>query len=103
MASRSKTSVLKRSCSQRRRRRSSSLPPSLEHMATSARCIHRTSVGNYWYSTSRTTMLQQHLDVAIAAAKAAGGGVLPLFCFPLPIERKSDHRSVPAAVWGGEE
>lgn len=48
-------------------------------------------------------MLQQHLDVAIAAAKAAGEVILPYFRTALQIETKADQSPVTAADRAGEQ
>src|SRR5262245_55772577 len=48
-------------------------------------------------------MLQQHLDVAITAAKAAGEVILPYFRTALQIETKADQSPVTAADRAGEQ
>ena len=48
-------------------------------------------------------MSQQHLDVAIAAAKAAGEVILPYFRTALQIETKADQSPVTAADRAGEQ
>ncbi len=48
-------------------------------------------------------MLQQHLDVAIAAAKAAGEVILPYFRTALQIETKADQSPVTVADRAGEQ
>jgi histidinol-phosphatase len=48
-------------------------------------------------------MLQQYLDVAIAAAKAAGEVILPYFRTAIAIETKADQSPVTAADRAGEQ
>ena len=48
-------------------------------------------------------MSQQHLDIAIAAAKAAGEVILPYFRTALQIETKADQSPVTVADRAGEQ
>ena len=69
--------------------------------------LPHTSAARRWASVGlkqvERTMLQQYLDVAIAAAKAAGEVILPYFRTALQIETKADQSPVTAADRAGEQ